>query len=200
MRAFAKTLGLGLVAVALYAAWPCYAAFEIRHAMLAGDTALLVRKVDWEGVRASLKASLRPEDVAHLSADPTAPHPSLWQRVRSALGRRVADSVIDRYATAENLPTLLGYGRLWRQTLQSALQGRSGAPSTALSGTRFEGTFLDRFVSGYRRVKRAAFASPTRFELEVSDRYRPTRRYAAALELKGWDWKLTELQVLRTGS
>lgn len=195
MRALAKTLGLGLVAVLLYVAWPCYAAFQIRHAMLAGDTALLARKVDWEGVRASLKASLRPEDVAHLS-DADAPRASLWRRARSAVGQRVAQSVIDHYATPEKLPTLLGYGRLWRETLKPALQGRSDLPRTALSATRLEGTVFDRLITGYRRVQRAAFTSPTRFELEVSDRYRPTRRYGAALELKDWDWKLTELQVL----
>jgi hypothetical protein len=36
-------------------------------------------------------------------------------------------------------------------------------------------------------VRRAVFMSPTRFVLEVEDKYRPGRTSSATLELKGYD-------------
>ena len=47
-----------------FAAWPVYTALEIREAVIAGDTATLNRKVEWEALRASLKASITPETIA----------------------------------------------------------------------------------------------------------------------------------------
>jgi hypothetical protein len=97
-----------------YAAWPVSAALEIREAVVAGDTATLNRKVEWEALRASLKASITPETIARLMADPDAPPPTLWQRIKAAVAPTMADSVIERYVTPEHLPVLLGYRRIYR--------------------------------------------------------------------------------------
>ena len=198
MRRLAKVLILVLLPLALaYAAWPIYSALEIREAVIAGDTATLNRKVEWEVLRASLKASITPETIARLMADPDAPPPTLWQRIKAAVAPTMAESVIERYVTPEHLPVLLGYRRIYRGSVRPALGLKE--PPSALDGTWLDGTAFDRFASFWVRVRRAVFMSPTRFVLEVEDKYRPGRHFIGTLELKGYDWKLTGLSVTGGG-
>ena len=198
MRRLVKVVILVLLPLALaYAAWPIYSALEIREAVIAGDTTTLNRKVEWEALRASLKASITPETIARLMADPDAPPPTLWQRIKAAVAPTMADSVIERYVTPEHLPVLLGYRRIYRGTVRPALGLKE--PPSALAGTWLDGTGFDRFASFWVRVRRAVFMSPTRFILEVEDKYRPGRQFVGTLELKGYDWKLTGLSVTGGG-
>ena len=198
MRRLVKVVILVLLPLALaYAVWPIYSALEIREAVIAGDTATLNRKVEWEALRASLKASITPETIARLMADPDAPPPTLWQRIKAAVAPTMADSVIERYVTPEHLPVLLGYRRIYRGTVRPALGLKE--PPSALAGTWLDGTGFDRFASFSVRVRRAVFMSPTRFVLEVEDKYRPGRQFVGTLELKGYDWKLTRLSVTGGG-
>ena len=198
MRRLVKVVILVLLPLALaYAAWPIYSALEIREAVIAGDAATLNRKVEWEALRASLKASITPETIARLMADPDAPPPTLWQRIKAAVAPTMADSVIERYVTPEHLPVLLGYRRIYRGTVRPALGLKE--PPSALAGTWLDGTGFDRFASFWVRVRRAVFMSPTRFVLEVEDKYRPGRQFVGTLELKGYDWKLTGLSVTGGG-
>jgi hypothetical protein len=192
MRRLAQALLLALPLSVAYLAWPVQVALEIGDAIAAGDTATLERRVDWPALRASVKASLSPETAARLLADPDAPKPTLWQRVKAAVAASTADSVVERYVTAENLPLLLGYGRSTRAGLRTA---PGLEPPSALGGTFLAGSGADRFASFWTRVRRAVFYSPTRFELEVEDQHRPGRRYVGTLELKGLTWKLTGLSI-----
>ena len=198
MRRLAKILVFVLLPLAVaYAAWPVAAALEIREAVMAGDTATLNRKVEWEALRISLKASITPETIARLMTDPDAPAPSLWQRIKAAVAPNMADSVIDRYVTPEHLPVLLGYRRVYRGSVRPALGLKE--PPTALEGTWLGGTAFDRFASFWTRVRRAVFVSPTRFVLEVENKYRPGRHFIGTLELKNYEWKLTGLSVTGSG-
>jgi hypothetical protein len=201
MRRFAKLLAFGLIASVAYIVWPFYSALQIREAMIAGDTATLSRKVEWEDVRASLKASMSAEALARLEADPDTPKPSLWQRAKAVVTPRMASTVIDRYMTPENFPVFLGYRRYWRGTILPAMKPfiNGAEPPTALASTWLDGTIIDRFVSFYGRIRRAVFKSLTRFELEVVDKYRPDRSYTGTMELRGLDWKLTGLAVSGMG-
>jgi hypothetical protein len=194
-----RRLGLFRISVFLlllataYIGWPLYTAHTIREAMRNGDTAALSSKVEWDSVRASLKASMSAEALAALETEPGAPKPTLWQRVKSTIAPGMASSVIDRYATPEHLPVFLGYRRIWRGTLQPVVA--KSDPPTALAGTWLDGTFVDRFVAFYGRIRRAVFHSLTRFEIEVADRHRLDRSYTGILELKGLEWKLTSLTI-----
>jgi len=196
MRLLKLLLATPLLGVA-YIAWPLLTALQIRDAIIAGDTATLERKVEWVSVRASLKGSLSAETKARLEKDPNAPAPSLWQRIKATLAPSLAESAVDRYVTPENLPSLFGYRETYRTSIRPALGLQE--PPTALAGTVFAGSFVDRMLSFYARVRRAVFYSLTRFEVEVIDRYQPERRYVSTFELKGWEWKLTALAVLGTG-
>ncbi len=53
-----KTIASVLLFLIAWFSWPLWTALQIREAVLSGDTAVLERKVDWSGVRASLKQSL----------------------------------------------------------------------------------------------------------------------------------------------
>ena len=193
MRRLIKVLILALPLVLAYLAWPIFSALEIRDAIVAGDTETLNRKIDWEPLRGSLKTSISPETIARLTADPDAPTPTLWQRIKAAVAPSMADSILDRYVTPENLPILLGYRRLYRGTVRPALGLQE--PPTMLAGTWLAGSSVDRFASFWTRVRRAVFQSPTRFVLEVEDKYRPGRTYVGTFALQGWEWKLTGLTV-----
>ena len=193
MRWLVRGLILVVPFAIAFAAWPVHTALEIREAVIAGDTATLNRKVEWETLRASLKSSITPETIARLMADPDAPKPSLWQRVKAAVAPSMADSVIERYVTPEHLPVLLGYRRIYRGSVRPALGLKE--PPSVLVGTWLGGTAVDRFASFWTRVRRAVFVSPTRFVLEVEDKYRPGRHFIGTLELKNYEWKLTGLSV-----
>jgi hypothetical protein len=183
--------------LAAYAAWPIHAAVQIREAMIAGDTATLTRRIEWEAVRTSLKASLSPEAVARLEADPNAPQPTLWQRVKATVAPRMAGTVVDRYVTPENLPVLMGYRQIWRGTVRPALGYQE--PPTVLAGTLLEGSPIDRFASFWKRLRRGVIYSPGRIEVEVEDKYVPGRSYVGTLELRGFEWKLTGLSISGAG-
>jgi len=184
------------VAVA-YAAWPVYSALVIREAIITGDTQTLAERVEWEPLRVSLKSSLSPETLARLAADPEAPKPTLWQRVKALVAPKVAETVVDRYVTPETLPVLFGYRRKYREHIRPALGLKE--PPTALAGTWLAGGRIDRFASFWARVKSAVFYSPTRFVLDVEDKFHPERHYIGTLELRDWTWKLTGLYVSGSG-
>ena len=124
--------------------------------------------------------------------------PSLWQRIKAAVAPSMADNVIDRYVTpgAPARPARLP-AQVYRGSVRPAL-GLKEPPST-LEGTWLGGTAFDRFASFWTRVRRAVFMSPTRFVLEVEDKYKPGRNFVGTLELKGWEWKLTALGVTGGG-
>jgi len=187
-------VGLVVVVALLvaYVAWPIYTAVKLREAMMAGDSAALAGRIDWSAVRSSLKASMSAEAMARLDANPDAPAPTTWQRIKQSAAPRL-EGVVDRYVTPEYLPTLLGYHRFWRGTVRPML-GR-GEPPTALMGTVLAGTAVDRLVSFLRRLRRAAFVSPTTVVVEIQDKYTADRHYTATLDLQGWEWKLTGLSI-----
>jgi Protein of unknown function (DUF2939) len=181
------------VVAAAYVAWPMYSVLQIREAVKAGDTATLARKVEWDSVRTTLKASMSAEAIAALETDPNAPKPTLWQRVKSKIAPHVAKPAIDRYVTPEYFPVFMGYRRIWRGATQPIIGPTE--PPTQLAGTWLGGTAIDRFVAFYGRVRRAVFQSFTRFEIEVVDRYRADRSFTGTLELRDFEWKLIGLTI-----
>jgi hypothetical protein len=193
MQRLPRIIILSMTLVLAYMAWPFVTALQIRDAMIRGDTITLNRKIEWESLRSSIKASITPDVAARLAADPEAPPPSLWQRVKVAVGASVTNTVVDRYVTPERLPVLVGYRRMWRGTVQPAIGVEE--PPTALATTMLGGTAIDRFVSFWKRLRSAIFHSPTYLEIEVVDKYTPARTYKATLEIVGWEWKLTRMTI-----
>ncbi len=214
---------LAIVMVVAYMSGPVLVAWHIREAVRTGDTATLRSKVDWPSVRQSLKSSLGEtrEALKELAEAAGLPPPTLWQRLKATALPYLADPLIDRYVTAEGAPKLYAWRQTWRRRVEAA-RNRSDRPGAAETGPevgraaagtgsdRLGGsplsnstpavTFLERQRALLGRVERWGFVSPGRFEIEVQDRTLATRRWFAALELRGLAWQLTEMRVLRTPS
>jgi len=175
-----------LAAIAgLYAASPFRAAWVLREAIREGDRATIERKVEWDSVRASLKASLAQH--TQLLQEGTAAgaeiRPTVWQRVKSAMGATMLDRFIETYVTPDGLPKLYSYRKLWNEKVK-------GAPDEG------QLTLAERFVRLSARVKRIGFRSLGRVEIEVADRNVPERRYVSQMELAGIEWKLVSVRVV----
>lgn len=185
MRRVLFNLTLLAIGLVIYTASPFVAAWRLREAVKAGDTSYIESRVEWDKVRATLKDSL----AMHAQLLPAATaaggeiKPTLWQRVKGAFGQSMLDRFIESYVTAEGLPQLFEYRKIWRETIK-------GEPDERLTLAWHER--LQRF---YARIKRAEFQSLTRVEIEMADRNVPERRYISVLELMGTDWKLVSLRV-----
>jgi hypothetical protein len=174
-----------LVPAALYVASPFWAAWRLREAVRNGDLAAIERKVEWEAVRSSLKSSLarHAQLLPQITAAGEQIEPTLWQRLKSAMGATMLDRFIDNYVTPAGLPRLYQFRRVWNEQV-------NGEPDEASLTGR------ERFKRFYARVIRAEFQALTRVEIEVADKHVPERRYVSVLELVGLEWKLTSLRVV----
>ena len=180
-------LGL-LAASAAYVAMPFWTAWSIREAIKSGDSAYLTRKIDFAGVRETLRPSLA--QVAFDMPDPTspepAPKPGLWKRVKAYWGQGAINRFVDSYVTPEGLPQMFQWRKTYREVAGTA---DANAPPPS---------FRVRFTNFWSRLKRAEFKSLTAMEFEMRDQYDATRSHVGLLELVGLEWKLTELRVRQT--
>ena len=187
MRKWFLGATVAIIAAAAYIVWPLHTAWSIREAVKSGDSMYLDAHFDWRPVKDTLKASMSDMVLGPITAslDGKPQRASLWQRLKRYYGRSMVDTLIDRYANAEGLPTLFSYGRnvrtnvLWRED-----------PDAGLS-------LPARVANAWSRIDRAEFITPTRFEIDMRDKYELDRVYAGVLHLRGWRWVVTELRVLQ---
>ena len=189
MRRILVAVGL-LICAAVYVAWPLHTAWSIREAIKSGDSAYLARHFEWAPVKATLKESmadlvLEPIDA---SLEDKPQRQGLWARFKAYYGRNAVDGIVELYATPTGLPKLFSYGR----TVNVDALGRQDADE-GLSLTQ-------RMADAWSQVERAAFTSPTRFEIDMRDRFEPDRLYCGVLVLKDWRWKVIELRVRKSPS
>lgn len=183
--------------VAAYAASPLVAAWGLRQALHARDAAGVESRVAWDHLRASLRGagSELESFVTEMTAEPEPASQGLWARLKAAAAPLVLGSALDRAVTPQGLIQLYALRETWRQRVRPTL--RLVEPETVLHGTRLEGTGVDQALSALHRLERAAFVSPSAFELEVRDRYNAARRFRARFERTGFAWKLAGIAILR---
>ncbi len=169
-----------------YVLSPFIAAQSLREAIKAGDTATIERKVIWDSVRSSLRASISANSKLLPEAAEAGERvrPTLWQRVKTAFGQSMLDRFIESYVTPEGLPKLFRYRNKWNGTVKGETDDEDKLD------------FFERAKAFYGRLSRAEFKSPTRIEIEIRDRFQPDRRYVSTMELHGFEWKLAELRIL----
>jgi hypothetical protein len=186
MRKITYAALLLIVLATSYVAYPFYTAWAIREAMQSGDSGYLEKKIEWDSVRESLRQSIGAAALTPGAADDAtqAPEqtPSLWQRLKMGIGRRAVDGIVDNYVTPEGLPQLFGVRNAYREVSGEAAAHRAKP-------------WYQRAGEFWSRLKRAEFKSPAAFEVEMADRNDPTRHYIGLLELRGAEWKLTDLRV-----
>ena len=91
-------LGLALVPVIAYVAWPLWSGQQLKSAILEGDAATLERKVEWPSVRTSLKQSLN----VYLSQQGV-----IAQALNAAFGTVVVDKIVENFVSPEGLIQLM---------------------------------------------------------------------------------------------
>lgn len=189
MRRFVLALAVAVLAGSAYVAMPFISAWNIREAIRHGDAAYLADKIVWPSFKESLKPSLA-RMALDMPLDPgamPATKPTLWQRFKQSWGRGLVDRAVEGYVTPEGLSQLFSLRKTYRNTVNAGADPDLGKP------------LLQRAKAFWSRVKRAEFTSPTRLELDVVDKNEPTRMFAGVLELRGIDWKLTELRIRDSG-
>jgi hypothetical protein len=186
LRLTLTALALSIVGGLAFIASPFWTAWSLREAIRTGDKAYLERKIEWDSVRTTLKASMARHAslVPEINATSEAFKPGLWQRVKMAFGQSMIDGFVERYVTPEGLPQLFEYRRTFNQKVR-------GEPDERETLGR-----LERFKRFWSRLQRAQFLSPTLVEIEMKDRRNPERNYVSVLELKGFEWKLTALGIV----
>jgi len=179
-------VALLLAAGAGFVASPFVAAWSLREAVRNSDTQTIARKVEFIGVRASLRQSLgeHAELYGFATEAGRAVKPSIWQRVKSAFGANMIDRFIETYISAEGLPKLFKAKIAWNENVR-------GQPSPdALP-------WGERIKAYLARVKRAEFRSFTQVEIEMADEHNPDRHFVSSLELQGFEWRLVALRVVK---
>jgi hypothetical protein len=184
MKWFFVTLAVALLAATLYIAAPFATAWFIREAVRNGDSGYLASSIEWGSVRETLKPSIAR--IALNLPDPEqepAAKPGLWQRLKAYWGQGAVDRMVDKYVTPEGLPQLFTL----RKTYRDYVSGDTNEAKTT--------PLLDRIARAWARVKRAEFTGLTTFEIDMEDKFEPTRLYLGKLELTTLGWKLTELRI-----
>ncbi len=175
-----------LLGCTVYVASPFWAAWSLREAIKAGDTATIERKVVWDSVRTSLRSSIagNAQFLPEATQAGEQVRPSMWQRVKAAFGQSMLDRFVESYVTPEGLPKLFRYRKTWNGTVKGETDDED------------KGDFFERAKVFYSRMSRAEFKSLTRIEIEMTDKFSPDRRYLSVMELHGFEWKLAELRII----
>lgn len=193
--AFALRAVIWLMPFALAAASPFLTAWTLKEAIKSGNVPVIDALVEWDSVRASLRTSMtalaldrpiafpaEPDDLVTASAP--AAGPGLWSRVKGYFGTAAVERLINRYGNAQGLPTLFTYG----QTYMRYVSGHDEPPATLHN-------LPQRIAEFWSRLRRAEFVTPTAFEIEITDKADPTRRFTGRFQIRDMRWKLTELYV-----
>jgi Protein of unknown function (DUF2939) len=180
-RPIITLLGLLLLATG-YIVYPFATAWNIREAIHTGNAGYLEKKIEWNSIRDSLRRSLTrialPETAAD-SLERTSAQPGLWTRIKTRIGQQAVDRMVANYVTPTGLTQLFEYRQIYRRHMAS-----DEKPA-----------LIERISRFWKRVKRAEFKTPTAFEVEVADKHNKSRHYVGLLQLRGFEWKLTNLEV-----
>lgn len=180
-------LGLsGTVLASAYVAVPFWTAWTIREAIKSNDSGYLQDKIEWVSVRSTLKESLGKFAFTAAGELKDAPEkPSIWQRIKSYVGKGAVDQFVDTTITPTGMNGLF--------TLRKAYVANIAGEDTAAKPSLWE-----RMRRVWSRVTRAEFARLDRFEMDMIDKQAPGRSINCVLELRGLQWKMTELRVKAT--
>jgi hypothetical protein len=184
-----------LLPFAIYAGSPFAAAWTLKEAIKSGNVPVIDALVEWDSVRVTLRQSMtalaldRPLDFqappeASLAQSSNAPKAGLWQRVKSYFGTAAVERLVTRYANAQGLPTLFSYGQAYKRYVH----GVEEPPKTLAN-------LPARMREFWTRIRHVEFVPPSAFEIEMSDKTDPSRRFTGLFEFRELRWKLTRLYV-----
>jgi len=183
----------GIVAVTLYLVWPYYTLMELSQAIRAGDAPAINERVDWDQVRASVKAQLQAH-VVSLSKTTEARRLDKENPGLAAFGNTFvltyANAMMDKFLTPQGITDLLRGAR----DAASAVTARSAKLDAKPAADE------NREPSLWRRTKFAFFVSPIHFraDLLASEPVAPSApdtTVTVMLTFKGTGWQVTDVRL-----
>ena len=184
MKSLLVKSALSAIAFTLYVGAPFVTAWFIREAVRTGNSGVLAYTIEWPSVRQTLKPAIAR--IALNLPDPEqepAEKPGLWTRIKMYWGQGTVDRMVDAYVTPEGLPQLFTLRKAYRDFVASDADEAATLPLS------------ERISRAWARVKRAEFTGLTSFEIDMEDKYDPSRLYLGKLQLTSMGWKLTELRI-----
>lgn len=202
-----KWAAAAILGVMLYAIWPYYTLFELSRAIQTRNAVTINRLVDWEQVRASVKAQIqaRLEQIqkSPLQRELSEKNPR-WANYGNAMAQKLANSLIDRVLTPEGMTQLMEGSRdraaltpAWRQA--SARPPSAGTADDAGARPGSAGTVQQNGL--WQRIHFAFFVSPIHFRLDLRDPARAASESAAPptltvmMTFKGTGWQVCDVRL-----
>lgn len=179
---------LGALLAGAYVSVPFWTAWSIREAIKGNDSTYLARKIEWTSVRSTLKESLG-KFVFTASGDmKEAPEkPGFWQKIKTYVGQGALDRFVETTVTPTGMNGLFSM----RKAYTASVGGQDPAKRPPI---------WERMRRVWSHVTRAEFARLDRFEMDMIDKTSPDRTINCVLELRGFEWKMTELRVKPTAA
>lgn len=119
-----------LALVGFYIAWPAWTGYKIRQAFETEDAALLESKVDFDGVRASLKPVIAAEADAYferLKRDVGPLGGLLSGQIKGELTGRLVETAVNSAITPPNVIRMVRDGKSVKQSLEKVMVEQAGA-------------------------------------------------------------------------
>jgi Protein of unknown function (DUF2939) len=205
LKIFRRLIWLAAAVVLSYAASPLLAAVLLHTAIKQGIVSYIEPRVDWQGVRNSLKASITQRLAERSQNRPasTGMLQSIKYELTDYVSPYVIDYMIDQNVTAEGFVAYLGPKRKTPDSVLVArpVYGRPVVLSASAAMTNVHAQAAPSLPSAdmLQRIKRAKFVSPVEFEIDVADRFDPEKSYRAVMRLHNYMWQLSRVEVLSLG-
>lgn len=188
-RTFKIAMGVFALGLALYAASPLWAGWQLRQAMRSRDVAALEERVNWPVLRANLKPR-----VATAIQENAAQSGVIGSMIKKTLGSVLTNTAVDTLVTPGNLSRILAGRAFMIERLPGA--GKSADTKPPVASNDEEPEDADDPMPP-RRLQKAVFESLTRFRVEASHPRLPGNRILATLALEGFSWKLVDIDIAK---
>lgn len=177
-----RAIPVGLVIVALITAYVASAVVsltEVVRAAQSGDGERLRGYVDLDSVRGSISSQVVAAYLAEIGE--TRRISQLERTLAMSLGTTIADAVVDKILTPENLAVLLKSGRVQTDT------------GTAVAGDITPLAAIGR-LNLFDILSRVRLIKPVEFAIQVGSSRDPERASAFHMHFEGDGWKLSAIE------
>ena len=164
---------------------PFGAAYLLNRAIRNGDAATMNALVVWPEVKDSLRRSIlqRLDEKALVRPDNPGWLEEAKYSITDAVGPLLVDYMLDQRVSPEGFTAYMG------------------PHSTKAEAARAAGLDPDAMPSAnvLKRIRRANFTDLTHFQIEIVDRWDDGKVFLATLELQGFMWRLSNVEMLSLG-
>jgi hypothetical protein len=179
----------------LYLVWPYYTLLELANGIKSADAPTINRLVDWDRVRASVKAQIQthleniPKTVAQREFAQKNPG---FATIGNAPALTFFNTFVDRTLTPEGIVNLMQGARPTGSTAKTTQQTNAKPQKADYSWLR----------DLWQRIRFAFFVSPIHFRLDLGEPDRNASadaqpRLAVILMFKGTGWQVSDLQLTK---